>query len=97
MEPYLLQSALLPSVELASFVGDWYSAEAEATLKVIKEGNNLFLVQRLSIRIPMRPIYKGHFSAQEYVIWATHDARGKINKLHIGGSRMRDMPFVRAR
>ena len=35
------------------------------------------------------------FLAQGYVLWATYDARGKIEKFHVGGSRMRDMPFDR--
>lgn len=85
------------SSELAALVGNWHSDEAEATLTVAMEKNSLFLIQRPATRMPMRPIYKGHFSAQGYVIWATRDARGNIGKLHIGGGRMRDMPFSRQR
>ncbi len=96
--PFFPEAEWTPtSAELASLTGDWYSEEAGATFNVSMEGNNLFLVRRPATRIPIRPIYKGHFSAQGYVLWATHDARGKIDKLHVGGSRMRDIPFERVK
>jgi hypothetical protein len=94
--PFFPEPAWIPtSAELGSLTGAWYSEEAGAPFNVVREGNSLFLVQRPTTRIPMRPIYKGHFLAQDYVLWATRDARGKIDKLHFGGSRMRDMPFKR--
>jgi hypothetical protein len=96
--PFFLEPPWYPTrAELAGLVGSWYSEEAEATFNVRLEGNSLFLVQRPATRISLTPINKGHFSAQDYVVWATHDSRGKIDKLHIGASRMRDMLFERAR
>lgn len=96
--PFFPEAEWIPTAaELNAFVGNWYSDEAGATFSVAMEGNSLFLVQRPSTRIPIRPLYKGYFKAQGYVLWATHDARGKIEKLHLGGSRMRDMPFTRQR
>ncbi len=98
IHPFFREAEWTPTAaELTAFVGNWYSEEAVATFNVAMEGNNLFLIQRPATRIPMRPIYKGHFSAQGYVIWATRDERGRIGKLHIGGGRMRDMPFSRQR
>jgi hypothetical protein len=45
----------------------------------------------------MLPIYKDHFDAQGYVVWFTRDKNGKVDRLHAGASRMRDMPFVRVK
>ena len=96
--PFFPEAEWTPTAaELTALVGNWYSEEAGATFTVAMEGNNLFLVQRPSTRIPMRPLYKGHFLAQGYVLWATQDRRGKIDKLHFGASRMRDMPFERVK
>jgi CubicO group peptidase (beta-lactamase class C family) len=83
------------ATELGQFAGDWYSDEAEAKFTISIEGNQVFLVQRPLLRMQLRPLYKDHFSAQSYTLWVTRDASGKVDKLHVGGSRMRDMPFVR--
>jgi hypothetical protein len=81
--------------DLAAFAGDWFSEEAQAAFKFVVEGDKAFVVQRPSTKLPLRPIYKDHFSTQGYVVWVTRDAKGEIDKLHVGGSRMRDMPFER--
>ncbi|HMQ02582.1 MAG TPA: serine hydrolase domain-containing protein [Pyrinomonadaceae bacterium] len=83
--------------ELDAFAGDWYSEEAQATLTFAVEGNNAFLIQRPNTRLQLRPIYRDHFQTQGYVIWVTRDREGKIDRLHVGGSRMRDMFFERVR
>ena len=82
-------------VELSQFAGDWYSEEAGATFSIVVEGDKAFLVQRPATRLALRPLYKDHLSAQGYTLWVTRDASGKVDKLHVGASRMRDMPFVR--
>ncbi len=84
------------SAELAEIAGDWYSEEAQATITFAVEGNNAFIVQRPSTKLPLRPLYKDHFSTQAFVVWVTRDASGKVDKLHAGGGRLRDMPFVKA-
>lgn len=84
------------AAELAPFTGDWYSEEADAKFTFAVEGNNAFLKQRPASSFPLQPLYKDYFRYQGYIIWLTRDATGKVDKLHIGGSRMRDMPFVRA-
>ena len=38
-----------------------------------------------------------HFAAQGYTVWFTRDQNGKINGMHVGASRMRDMLFVRVK
>lgn len=83
--------------ELSSFAGEWYSEEANASFKFVVEGDKAFLVQRPTSRLPLRPQYKDHFTVEGpgSVIWFTKDGKGKVTNLHMGTSRMRDMPFVR--
>jgi hypothetical protein len=83
--------------ELASFKGDWFSEEAEARLTFAVEGDKPFIKQRPASSFAMQPIYKDHFVVQGLVLWFTRDKDGKVNGMHVGASRMRDMPFVRVK
>jgi len=85
------------AAELASFAGDWVSEEAGAMISFVVEGDKAVLKQRPATILPMLPIYKDHFDAQGYVVWFTRDKNGKVDRLHAGASRMRDMPFVRVK
>lgn len=92
---FTAQSEWAPTAaDLAPLAADWYSDDAEAKLKFVVEGASAFLVVRHSPRLPLRPLYKDHFSDdQGQIIWFDRDASGKPTVMHIGGSRMRDMPF----
>ena len=81
--------------ELAKFVGDWRSDEAQATMKFTLEGNKLFLVFSPFSRIEIKPTSKDHFSGGTYVVWFTRDTSGKITQMHVGRNRLRDMVFER--
>lgn len=83
--------------DLASFTADWFSDEAGATLTLAVENDKAFIKQRPATRLALQPIYKDHFLVQGYVVWFTRDKDGKVNGLHVGASRMRDMPFVRVK
>jgi hypothetical protein len=83
--------------DVASFQGDWFSEEAGATFIVAADAGKLFIKQRPTTSLPMQPIYKDHFDVQGYVVWFTRDKKGKVNGMHVGTSRMRDMPFVRVK
>ena len=83
--------------ELALFKGDWFSEEAGATFTVAIDADKAFIKQRPATSLPLQPIYKDHFNVQGYVVWFTRDKDGKVNGLHVGASRMRDMPFVRVK
>lgn len=85
------------SQDLVSMKGDWYSEEAGATFTVAIDAEKLFIKQRPATSLLMQPLYKDHFAVQGYVVWFTRDKNGKINLLHVGASRMRDMPFVRVK
>ena len=83
--------------DLASFKGDWFSEEAGATLTVAIDADKAFIKQRPATSLPMQPLYKDHFAVQGYFVWFTRDKDGKVNGLHVGASRLRDMPFVRVK
>jgi hypothetical protein len=83
------------TAELAALAGEWYSEEARAGVTLVAEGDKAFITQRPTLRLSMRPLYKDAFNAQGFVVWFTRDASGKIDEMHVGGSRMRDMPFTR--
>lgn len=83
--------------ELASLKGDWFSEEAGATYSLVVDGDKALLKQRPATSFSMQPIYKDHFLVQGYVFWFTRDKNGKVDGMHVGASRMRDMPFVRVK
>ncbi len=95
---FIAESEWTPTTaDLASLAGDWHSPEAQATFTVSVEGDKAFVVQKPILKLPMTPLYKDHFSAGNFVVWFTRDRAGKIDNLHVGGSRMRDMLFERVR
>ncbi len=81
--------------DLVEFAGVWYSQEAQATFTLAIEGDKAFLVQRPLTKLPLQALTKDHFGTSGYTGWVTRDESGKLEKLHIGGSLMRDMHFVR--
>ncbi len=96
---YTLQKEWAPAPEeLSAFGGRWYSDEADATLGVVVENGQVFLAQRTSgQRIPLRPQYKDHFQvgdAPGTIVWFERESGGKMT-MHVGTSRLRDMPFSR--
>lgn len=95
---FVAESEWKPTVsELSALVGDWYSEESQALFTFAVEDGRAFILQRPSTRLPLAPLYKDHFLVPGgQVIWFTRDSNGKIDKLHVGASRMRDMPFERS-
>ena len=83
--------------ELESFKGVWYSEEAGATFTFDVDGDKAFIKQRPATSLQLQPLYKDHFFAQGSVVWFTRDKTGKVNDMHVGASRKRDMQFVRVK
>ena len=83
--------------DLALLKGDWFSEEAGATFTIAVDGDKAFIKQRPVTSFVMQPIYKDHFAVPGFVLWFTRDKNGKVNDLHVGASRMRDMLFVRVK
>lgn len=83
--------------DLASFAGDWFSEEAGATFILAVDADKMFIKQRPAMSLRLQPLYKDHFFVQGNVVWFTRDKNGKVNGMHVGAPRMRDMPFVRVK
>jgi CubicO group peptidase (beta-lactamase class C family) len=83
--------------ELALFKGDWFSEEAGATFTIAVDADKAFIKQRPATSLQMQPLYKDHFGVQGYIVWFTRDKDGKVTDMHVGASRMRDMPFARVK
>ncbi|MCA1575781.1 MAG: beta-lactamase family protein [Acidobacteria bacterium] len=95
---FVLEKEWTPApADLTSFKGDWFSEEAGATITVAVEGDKAFIKQRPATSLPMQPLYTDHFIVQGNTIWFTRDKNGKVDGMHVGASRMRDMPFVRVK
>jgi CubicO group peptidase (beta-lactamase class C family) len=95
---FLREKEWTPTPEdLASFKGDWFSDEAGATLTFAVEGDKAFMKQRPATSLALQPLYKDHFGVPGTVVWFTRDRNGKVNGMHVGASRMRDMPFARVK
>ena len=95
---FVLEKEWTPApADLAAFKGDWFSEEAGATFTVAVDADKVFIKQRPATNLQMQPLYKDHFGAQGFVIWFTRDQSGKVDRMHVGASRMRDMPFVRVK
>jgi CubicO group peptidase (beta-lactamase class C family) len=83
--------------DLTSFKGDWSSDESGATFTFAIEDGKAFLKQRPATSLAMQPLYRDHFAVPGYVVWFTRDKGDAVDRMHMGGSRMRDMPFVRVK
>lgn len=95
---FLREAAWTPTpADLESLKGDWFSEEAGATYTVVVEADKAFIKQRPATSFPMQPLYQNHFDVGGYVVWFTQDQKGKINGMHVGASRMRDMLFLRVK
>ena len=93
---YAAETTWTPTPEdLAQLRGEWFSEEAGATYSVVVDNGKPLIKQRPSTSFPMQPLYKDHFDVAGYVVWFTRDKNGKVSGMHVGASRMRDMPFVK--
>lgn len=81
--------------DLNGVAGEWYSEEAQSRISITVENGKAFLTLRPVIRFQLDPAYKDAFSGDGYIMWFKRDKSGNATELHVGGSRMRDMLFVR--
>jgi len=84
------------SAELSSLAGRWYSEEADAIFSLVVDNAKAFLTQRPTTKVELRPQYKDGFTVNGQpgtVVWFARD-NGKVT-MHVGTSRLRDMPFER--
>ena len=76
--------------EIHAYIADRNAKAATAVISRLKAAAEL-------MEEALRPLYRDHFAPTDRngeVIWFTRDAMG-VPTMHIGASRMRDMPFTR--
>jgi CubicO group peptidase (beta-lactamase class C family) len=98
LDHYVAETPWTPTAaDLGQFTGEWFAEEAGATFTLAAEGGQLVIRQRPSTRIAVVPLYRDHFGDPRggQVVWFTRDANGRVTRMHMGLSRLRDMPFVR--
>ena len=81
--------------ELSTYVGTYYSPDAETTLEISVANGTLTLFRRSATRVTLRPTSKDNFAGFSNRVWFTRDASGRVNALHVGGGRAYDVVFER--
>jgi CubicO group peptidase (beta-lactamase class C family) len=81
--------------DLASYVGRYYSDEAEVTYDVAIDGSDLVIKRRPDTVIRLRPTAKDEFSARQTTYKFMRSANGAVNELSYRGSRVFDLRFKR--
>ncbi|MDH3732440.1 MAG: beta-lactamase family protein [Gemmatimonadota bacterium] len=81
--------------ELAQYVGEYFSHEAEVTYTVAVEDGALQLVDRYGDGRPLRPAYRDGFSGPGGMIIFSRDASGSVNGLSMSQGRVWDLRFTK--
>lgn len=79
--------------ELASFAGTYFSPDVETTLEISVKDGTLMLFRRSATHIALRPTAKDTFTGFNDRLWFTRDAAGRVNAMHVAGSRAYDVVF----
>jgi CubicO group peptidase (beta-lactamase class C family) len=81
--------------ELTAYTGTYRSDDVGNSLRVLSRNGQLFLSTRSGSETPLSPTYRDHFEASVGAIRFARDPRGRLTTLHVGDSRLWDLPFVR--
>jgi CubicO group peptidase (beta-lactamase class C family) len=94
--PQRQESTFTPATkDLASYVGRYYSDEAEVVYEVALEGQELVIKRRPDTVIRLRPTAKDEFSARQVSYKFIRGASGVVSELSYHGSRVFDLRFKR--
>lgn len=81
--------------DLASYVGPYYSDEAEVTYDVAMDGGALVIKRRPDTVIRLRPTARDEFQGQGGSFKFIRGANGVVHELSLRGSRVFDLRFKR--
>jgi CubicO group peptidase (beta-lactamase class C family) len=81
--------------DLAAYAGTYYSPDVETTLEISVTNGALTLFRRSATRVTLRPLSKDTFGGFDDRVWFTRDQSGRVNALHVAGSRAYDVVFER--
>jgi CubicO group peptidase (beta-lactamase class C family) len=86
-----------PTVEeLAPYIGDYHSSDAETTLRVALEAGRLVIHRRPSSSLPLEPVYRDAFRSPLGFVRFHRDGRGRVTEFGISQARVHDIRFERA-
>lgn len=83
--------------EMKQLAGDWYSDEAQAKISFVIENGVPYIENKPVMKLKLEPLYKDNFSTPGYVVWFSRDKESKVELMHVGTGRMRDMLFQRVK
>jgi CubicO group peptidase (beta-lactamase class C family) len=85
-----------PSLEeLAAYVGDFRSADAEVTFRVALEDGRLVVHRRPSSTLPLEPVYLDGFRSPLGFVRFFRDGTGRVTELGLSQARVHDIRFHR--
>lgn len=81
--------------DLAAYVGEYHSPEAEAMLNVVVDEGRLVIRRRPDTRMRLTPLYPDAFDGQLGLIRFLRDPSGRVTELSIRQGRVYDLRFTR--
>jgi CubicO group peptidase (beta-lactamase class C family) len=86
------------AAKLAEYAGTYRSDEADATWTAAVVDGTLVVRQRHEVTAPLTPTYADAFTGREApIVWFTRDARGRVDAMHFGMGRVRDLRLAKVR
>jgi CubicO group peptidase (beta-lactamase class C family) len=80
--------------ELRALAGTYTSDEAATTITIVQQGDKLFLRQRPTVSLELRPAYRDVFEVQtDDVVRFIRDETGKVTEVSLFLGRVRDLRF----
>jgi hypothetical protein len=81
--------------DLASYVGRYYSDEAEVTYEVALDGADLVIKRRPDAVLRLRPTARDEFASPPGTIRFIRNTAGAVTEISLRGSRVFDLRFTR--
>src|SRR5690606_1441287 len=92
------ETPVLGAADLAAIAGEYYSADAETTLRVAVDEGRLVLHRRPSFRVPLVPVETDVFRAGPLGrVRVIRGETGRVTQLSVQQARVYDLRFDRVR
>jgi CubicO group peptidase (beta-lactamase class C family) len=84
------------TAQLAEYVGEYWSGEAEATYRIVMEDGRLVAKARPEFSAGLKPLYADAFQTEHgWLVRFTRDGNGRVSGFTFGLSRVRALRFER--
>jgi len=92
-----VEPAVFPYSTLAPFIGEYYSNEAECTIKIVEKEKTIVAINDALEEIPLKPEGQNIFMMGNNKFEFTTDSKKKITGLEISVSRANKVPFKKVK